>query len=136
MEGVMSSFLAEYKLEEITFKASSRGGNHRAHENEVWFLKTSSGARPNRMNLSHNLTDQLCWSKGDRVQLYKVGNKMWALKPHKTGLITLNQDKDSSISPLYFTNANMCLNFDFDLFGTVFDAWIDEDTLFFKPKNK
>ena len=130
----MSTFCENYEWEEVTFK-SARGGSRKQHKNEVWFTRAGKSLRPSRMNISNNLTDQLCWSKGDRIQLYKIGNRMWALKPHKVGLITLAQNtKASEKAPLTFSSVAMCLNFDFDEYGTVFDAWADDDTLYFKPK--
>lgn len=130
----MSTFCENYDWEEVTFR-SAKGGRRASHSDEVWFTKSGKSSRPSKMHLSHNLTDQLCWTAGDRVQLYKIGNRMWALKPHKVGLITLTQGKkEKDNAPLTFTSVAMCLNFDFDLLGTVFDAWVDDDTLYFKPK--
>ena len=132
----MSTFFENYEWEEITFR-SKRGGYRARHTNDVWFTRSGKSNRPARMHLAHNLTDELCWSDGDRVQLYKISNKVWALKPHKTGLITLKQPKGANIdAPLSFTSAAMCLNFDFDAYGTVFDAWVDDDALFFKARVK
>ena len=131
----MSTFYDNYEWEEITFERT-RSGGPTVHKNEVWFLKASKSSRPSKMYLSRNLTDELCWTSGDRVQLYRLGNELWALKLHKVGLITLKSDEDSKVAPLYYTSASMCLNFDFDKYGTVFDAWVDGEALFFKPKKK
>lgn len=104
---------------------------------ELVEIKTSSRAKgfvtinkdKRILSISSKYTEQLPWINGERLNLKRLG-ETFILVPEKTGLLTLHQNKAST----QIASANMCLEIMSKTHGCrKFEAWVEEDVLFFKP---
>lgn len=110
-------------------------GERRLRRNScVWVTCTKERNRSlyNKLNISADLVDKLCWTAGTRVNLLRSkGGNLFALRPSKTGLIELKEQQKT----LYVQRWQVVANLNCDMNGTEFDAWVDGEDLVFKPKN-
>lgn len=111
-------------------------GGRKKRENMVWLTghkKFETHTVYDTMNVSWNLIEELCWTDGTRVNLFRSkGGKLFKLSPDKVGLITLHQ-KDTKT---WYQSTGMMLEFNVPANGCEFEAWIDGDDLVFKPLAK
>lgn len=86
-----------------------------------------------KMHISFNLVDELCWSDGTRVNLFRSkSGKMFKMCADKVGLITLRQAGTRT----WYQDVNLMLEFNVPANGKEFDAWVDGEDLVFKPVAK
>ena len=85
----------------------------------------------NKLFIPKILTADLNWANGERINLYRMG-QTFVLKPHKVGLMKVHSVASGAMT-IY--SQNLCL----ELMSRTkscreYDAWVEEDALFFKPK--
>ena len=126
----------EFEWEEIVVNIPRKGG--RTKDNRVWLTAKHTKKDDDRLNMifiSANLCEKANWKQGIRVNLARQGNSLFRFKPSSTGLYTPRQINKSS--------KTMCLSGEVlvaelrpHINGTEFDAWVDGDTIYFKPVEK
>ena len=122
---------------ELVAVRNSKGFNYK-NANTVWL--SAKNAKPedtrlNTINISANLVVEAGWKDGIRVNLYRQGKTMFMLKPSTVGLYYPRRaTKDSRA--MRITNMVLTAELYPATNGTRFDAWVDGDTIYFKPANK
>lgn len=102
----------------------------KSKKKEVWVSRGGKGSW-SRLNISADLVDELCWTPGVRVNLLRAkGMRMYALRPSNVGLIELKGTGNS----LYYQAWQVVAELNIDQNGVEFDAWVDGESLVFKPK--
>lgn len=124
----------EFEWEEIVVASSKRGGN-RGKPNRIWI--TAKNTRPNDdrlnvINIAGNMCEEAGWYDGIRVNLARQGNSLFRLKPSTVGLYYVR--KNGKSKTLRITNVLLVAELRPHINGTIFDAWVDGDTIYFKPK--
>ena len=121
--------------EEIVVPVSKRG-NYKT--NSIWLVSKHGNKNDDRLNMimfSSDICTKAGWDNGIRVNLARQGNSLFRFKPSTTGLYTPRKvNKDSR---------TMCLSGEVlvsemrpHLNGKEFEAWVDGDTIYCKPKVK
>ena len=126
----------EFEWEEIVVNISRRGG--KTKDNRVWLTAKHTKKDDDRLNMifiSANLCDKAGWFSGIRVNLARQGNSLFRFKPSTAGLYMPRLINKSS--------RTMCLCGEIlvaelrpHINGTEFEAWVDGDTIYFKPSMK
>lgn len=79
--------------------------------------------------ISNKFIEKLPWIDGERLDLYRFGETFY-LTPAKAGLLTFHAKKKVN----QITSVNLCLEIMSKTHSCrKFDAWVEEDILFFKP---
>ena len=126
----------EFEWEEIVV-ASKRGGGNR-NTNKIWLVAKNAKKgddRLNTVNIAANLCEKAGWDNGIRVNLARQGNSLFRFKPSSTGLYYPRR-VTADTKTMRVGNALLVAELRPHINGTEFDAWVDGDTIYFKPVEK
>lgn len=127
----------EFEWEEIIVETSKRGGGNRK-TNKIWLVANNSKKeddRLNTINISANLCEKAGWNNEIRVNLARQGNSLFRFKPSSTGLYYPRR-VNSDTKTMRIVNVLLVAELRPHINGTEFDAWVDGDTIYFKPVAK
>lgn len=114
--------------EAVKFNATGKKGRQKS----VWVEKVGKTSKMySRFKISSDLVDELGWTDGTRVNLYRSG-ATYKLVPAKTGLITLK--KVGKV--LFYNNWSMCAELRPDLYGPEYTAYVLGNELYFYGKEE
>lgn len=125
-----------FEWEEIVVD-TSKNGNKGKH-NTIWLAVKSAkenDTRYNIINFSSDICEKAKWYNGIRVNLARQGTSLFRFKPSSVGLYTVKL-VNAKAKTMRLINMLLAAEFRPDENGTEFDAWVDGDTIYCKPKDK
>lgn len=124
----------DFEWEEIVVQVTGRGKYSRKSD-RIWLTaknSTKKDDRLNTINISAAICEKAGWRNGIRVNLARQGNSLFRLSPSSVGLYEPRQTS-SKVRSMRLTNLYLVAELRPHINGTEFDAWVDGDTIYFKP---
>ncbi len=123
----------EFEWEEIVVARKRGGGSKKL--NKIWLIANNAKRgddRLNTINISADICEKAGWDNGTRVNLARQGNSLFRFKPASTGLYYPKR-VNSKTHTMRLVNVLLVAELRPHINGTEFDAWVDGDTIYFKP---